>query len=100
MVTSTTAHVLSFQTPADIGTMAGGAARSGGVSITGNATLDGPVVNTRFGPVQVEVVTVSGKTFQVARKVDPVPTRWGSTEPSWATRVVQLPHVVPLKMLA
>ncbi len=52
--------LLSFQTPADIGTMAGGAARSGGVSITGNATLDGPAVNTRFGPVQVEVVVANG----------------------------------------
>ena len=34
-------------------------------SATGSATVDGPVVTTRFGPVQVEVVVANGKLTDV-----------------------------------
>jgi uncharacterized protein with FMN-binding domain len=47
-------------TPAPTDTSGGGGSTS-----TATATVDGPVVDTRFGPVQVEVVVAGGKVSDV-----------------------------------
>jgi uncharacterized protein with FMN-binding domain len=44
----------------------------------GSATVDGPVVDTRFGPVQVEVVVASGKVSDVVALQLPTGRRSGS----------------------
>lgn len=59
--------LLNFQTPSDIGSMAGGSQRSGSGTVlaAGSSTVDGPTVNTRFGPVQVEVVINNGRITDI-----------------------------------
>lgn len=59
--------LLNFQTPSDIGSMAGGSLRSGSGTVlaAGSSTVDGPTVNTRFGPVQVEVVINNGRITDI-----------------------------------
>jgi hypothetical protein len=43
----------------------GGTAAGGGSSQAGSRTVDGPVVNTRFGPVQVEITVADGRLADV-----------------------------------
>lgn len=45
---------------------------------SGSATVDGPVVSTRFGPVQVEVVVANGKIADVVALQLPTGRRSGS----------------------
>jgi len=65
---------------------AGGAAPKPGVTATpkpatgggtGSATVDGPVVPTRFGPVQVEVVVANGKVSDIVALQLPTGRRSG-----------------------
>ncbi len=43
----------------------GGTAQGGGSSQNGSRTIDGPVVDTRFGPVQVEITVAGGRLADV-----------------------------------
>lgn|SRR3954451_6318 len=52
----------SNATPAPAATTGSGSGSSGS---SASATVDGPVVSTRFGPVQVEVVVAGGKVSDV-----------------------------------
>lgn len=60
--------LLSFQSPDQLGTLAGN--RSGTrapaiASTAGTKTATGPTVNTRWGPVQVQVIVTGGRLTDV-----------------------------------
>jgi len=61
--------VLNLQSPDQVGTLAGNRAgstpRPGSLAAIGDRTVSGPLVNTRWGPVQVKVTLASGKITDV-----------------------------------
>ena len=62
--------LLNFQTPAEMAAVGGtttrpGTAGTGTVQVSGTKTVDGPTVNTRFGPVQVSVTVSNGKITDI-----------------------------------
>ena len=61
--------LLSFQSPSQLGTLAGsrGATRTAPIaSTTGTRTATGPTVNTRWGPVQVQVTVTAGRLTEIS----------------------------------
>ena len=63
------------QAPAATNGSSGSSSTSGGSAAS--ATVDGPVVSTRFGPVQVEVVVTAGKVADVVALQLPTGRRSG-----------------------
>jgi uncharacterized protein with FMN-binding domain len=61
--------LLSFQSPSQLGTLTGsrGATRAAPIaSTTGTRTATGPTVNTRWGPVQVQVTVTAGRLTEIS----------------------------------
>jgi hypothetical protein len=67
--------LLNFHTPMEIAAVGGGLQRPGAVGTTGGTgsgtgtpgqqAVTGPVVSTRWGPVQVEITVVNGKLTDI-----------------------------------